>query len=100
MEPLDSFPIVNVLYWFFGQVRVDNIPPITEAQLTARRIDQDQDTLYNLLELAADRFVDTHVLRVNVPSLEGGVLRVTPLDVNFVTADGDTEGRALHRTGK
>ncbi|XP_054279543.1 uncharacterized protein LOC128997823 [Macrosteles quadrilineatus] len=82
------------------KVRVDNIPPITEAQLTARRIDQDQDTLYNLLELAADRFVDTHVLRVNVPSLEGGVLRVTPLDVNFVTADGDTEGRALHRTGR
>lgn len=51
-----------------------------------------------MLELAADRFVDSHVLRVNVPSLEGGVLRVTPLDVNFITA-GDAEQRPSGRTG-
>lgn len=71
------------------QTRPDTAPPLTEEVLTARQI-QDQDSLSSLLDLVADRFMDSHVLRLNLPLVENGKVVATPVDINFVTpADND-----------
>ncbi|KAG8311573.1 hypothetical protein J6590_040118 [Homalodisca vitripennis] len=81
------------------KVRHEHTPPITEALLSARQMN-DQDSLTRLLEIVGDRFMDSHVLRLNLPYLEGGELRTTAVDINFVTARSNSrEGRGHMKGG-
>lgn len=71
---------------FCGQVTSEYSPPITESLLTARKI-QDQGTIMSLLDLLLDKFVNSHVIRLNFPRV-GLSSEARSFDIDFSTPEG------------